>query len=162
MATWVTGAEASDITAKTVTDEQVTAAHPIIEIFSNVTSDASAALKPRDVRLLRYAEAYQAAWMPSQVDFTSRMDVDDVDQDGISYSKSDGDAFVLAPLAKRCILRLSWMKSRTVHPLTPEQAARLRGVLTPDLQLAGTEEWLDDRQTWEPLHGEHGGPGGYG
>lgn len=154
MSNWVTGTEASTITGKTVTDPQVSVAQPIIEIFTNVTTEASASLKPRDLRLLRYATAYQAYWMTTQVDVLSRLDVDNVTQDGVTYAKGDEpDVYVLAPLAKRCVLRLSWMKSRTILPLTPEQAAYLRGVLVPGVNLTGAEEFLDDQQQWKPLHG---------
>lgn len=149
---WVTAAEASDITGQTVTAAQVTVAHPIIELYSNVTTEASATLKPRDLRLLRYAESYQAYWMASQVDVLSRLDVTDVTQDGVAYTKDDPDALVLAPLAKRCLQRLSWMKSRSIQPLTPEQALVLRGYRMPDT-ITGTEEWLDDEQHWEPMDG---------
>src|SRR4051794_25036122 len=102
MTTWTTASDASDWTGTTVTPEQLAVAHPIIEIYSNVTVDAAPALKPRDVRLLKYAEAYQAAWMAAQVDYTSRTDVDQVSQDGVQYSKpkDNPDAFTLAPLAK--------------------------------------------------------------
>lgn len=150
---WVTAAEASDITGQTVTEAQVNAAHPIIELYTNVTTETSAALKPRDLRLLKYAEAYQAYWMASQVDVLSRMDADHVTQDGLTFQKGDEDALVLAPLAKKCIVRLSWNKSRSIQPLTPEQALVLRGYRMPGTVL-GTEEWLDDEQHWEPLGGD--------
>lgn len=152
--TWVTGAEATTITGVTVTDEQVAAAHPIIEIFSDVTTAASGSLKPRDLRMLRYAEAYQARWMPTRVDYGSEVDVDQLSQDGISFVKDGPDALILAPLAKRCIHRLSWMRSRTLLPLTPAQALRLRGFLTPETALSGAEEFLDDYQDWEPMGGD--------
>lgn len=150
MSTWTTPERASAVTRTAVDQEDLDAAYPIIELFSGATVDAQAMLKPRDVRLLAYAEAYQAAWMQSQTDVTGRMDVTQVVQDGIQYSKDDPDAHVLAPLAKRCLTRLSWRKSRTLQPLTPDQALALRGHITPGT-LAGTEEWYDDRQVWEPL-----------
>lgn len=154
---WVTGAQASALTNLTITDGQVASAAPIIEIYTNVTPAVSGSLKPRDLRLLRLAESYQAYWMPKQVDFASRMDVDQVTQDGVTFAKGDdADTFTLAPLAKKCVMRLSWMKSRTIMPLTAEQALILRGVRTPNMSLSGAEEWLDDRQSWEPLQG---GPG---
>lgn len=153
--TWTTATEASDWTGATVTDEQLAIAHPIIEIYSNVTLDVAPTLKPRDLRLLRYAEAYQAAWMPAQVDYNTRVDVDQVSQDGIQYSKpkDNPDAFELAPLAKKCLSRLSWRKGRTVQPLTPEQAMYLRGILNPGMQYTGNEEWLDVQQHWEQMPG---------
>lgn len=153
MMTWATAVEASDWTGKQITDEQLVAAHVVIEIYSNVTTDASPVLKPRDRRLLAYAEAYQAAWMAEQVDYTSRTDVDQVSQDGVQYTKGNPDAFTLAPMAKQSLSRLSWRKGRTIQPLTPEQAMLLRGVLQPNMQLAGTEEWLDRYEHWEEMPG---------
>jgi hypothetical protein len=152
MTSWITPTEATDITnVAEVTAEQISAAQVVIEIYGGVTTAASAALKPRDLRLIRYAVAYQAVWMPSQVDLLTRMDVDNVNQDGIEYSKGDPDAHILAPLAKQCLLRLSWRRTRSLLPLTPEQALRLRGFLTPGTTLTGAEEFLDDRQTWSPM-----------
>lgn len=157
MSTWVTAEEATDITNVSVTSGQVAAAHPIIEIFTNITTAASGSLKPHDLRMIRYAEAYQARWMPTRPDYGSEVDVDNVTQDGVAFTKDGDDAMLLAPLASRCIRRLSWMKSRTMLPLTPHQAFRLRGFLTPETQLTGGEEFLDDYQSWTPMEGAEGG-----
>ncbi len=152
MTSWITPTEASDITGVAeVTAEQISAASAVVEIFSNVTTDAIAALKPGDLRHIRKAVAYQAVWQAAQVDLLTRMDVDNLNQDGIEYSKADPDAHILAPLAKQCLIRLSWRRSRSLLPLTPEQALRLRGFLTPGTTLTGAEEFLDDRLTWERM-----------
>lgn len=150
MTTWTTPDRASTWTRTALDQRALDAAYPIVELFAGVTVDVQDSLKPRDVRLLAYAEAYQAAWMASQADVTGRMDVTQVVQDGVQYSKDDPDAHVLAPLAKRCINRLSWRKSRTLQPLTPDQALFIRGRVPPGT-LTGTEEWYDDRQVWERL-----------
>ncbi|GIH26067.1 hypothetical protein Aph01nite_43770 [Acrocarpospora phusangensis] len=148
--TWTTPTQASNWTRKALDQEDLDAAYPVIEIESGVTLEAAPGLKPRDLRLLKYAEAYQAAWMAAQVDVATRMDVDQVVQDGIQYSKGDPDAHVLAPLAARCLRKLSWRRSRSTQALTPAQAAARRGVMPPGT-VDGTEEWLDDQQLWEPL-----------
>lgn len=150
MTTWATPTEASDWTRCSLDQQDLNAAYPIITIWAGVTTDARPTLKPRDLLMLQYAEAYQAAWMQSQVDVTGRMDVTQVVQDGAQYSVNDPDAMVLAPLAKRCVQRLSWCKSRTLIPLTPAQALARRGFRTPGT-VTGTEEWLDDQQQWERL-----------
>lgn len=129
---WATPAEATSITGQNVTQGQLDTANAVIEIFVGVTDDARDRLKPRDLRLLKKGEAFQAAWMPAQVDYTGRSDIDLVDHDGLRYSKGDPDVYTLAPLAKAAISRLSWRRSRTVQPLTPEQALLLRGVRTPE------------------------------
>lgn len=150
MSTWATPEQASSWTRVSLDQADLDAAYPIIELYAGVTTDALATLKPRDLRLLKYAEAYQAAWMQSQTDVAGRMDVDNLTQDGVSFTAAGGDALVLAPLAKRCLLRLSWRKSRSLQPLTPEQALLLRGRVTPGT-ITGAEEWYDDHQVWEPM-----------
>lgn len=159
MNAWVTEVEASEITAVTVTAAQIAAAHPIIEIFTNISTAASANLKPNDLKMIRYAEAYQARWMPTRPDFGSEVDVDRLSQDGISFVKDGPDSMILAPLAKRCIHKLSWMRSRSLLPLTPHQAFRLRGFLSPDTVLSGAEEFLDDYHGWQPMEGAQDGGG---
>lgn len=149
---WVSEAEASQITGQTVTEAQIAVAQPVISLFTGVTEETAPTLKPRDLQLLRYAVAYQAVWMAGQVDVLTRMDVNDVTQDGMAFTVSDPDAMVLAPLAKRAVQRLSWMKTRSIHPLTPEQAAVRRGYYPPGT-VVDTAEWLDDDQAWEPLGG---------
>lgn len=150
MTTWIAPEVASHITRVGLAQDDLDAAHAMVTIWAGVTTDARDSLKPRDLRLLQYAEAYQAAWLQSQTDVTGRMDVTQVVQDGSQYSKDDPDAMVLAPLAKRCIQRLSWCKSRTLMPLTPEQARIRRGYHMPGT-VTGNEEWLDDEQSWQPL-----------
>lgn len=150
--TWCTTTQANDITGKTdVEQSELDVAYQIIEVWSNVTTDVQSQLKPRDLRNLRKAEAFQAVWMRSQVDYTSRTDVDNITQDGVQFSKADPDTHTIAPLAKKCLQCLSWRQSRTMDPLTPDQALYLRGVRTVDAGLTGGEEWLDERDRWETL-----------
>lgn len=149
--TWCTPTQAQEITNGTVTQAELDAAYQIVELFSNVTTDAETQLKPRDLRNLRKAEAFQAVWMRAQVDYMTRTDVDRVNQDGVSFSKADGDAHTLGPLAKLALQHLSWRQTRTMDPLTPEQALYLRGVRTVDTMYTGNEEWLDERDSWGPL-----------
>ena len=124
---WSTPAEASNITGDVIEQTHLDQAQALLEIFVGVTEDALPNLKPRDIRLLKKMEAYQAAWMIKQVDLTGRSDVTLVDQDGLSYSKGDDDMHVMAPLAKRAYKRLSWNRTRTLDPLSPTQALALRG-----------------------------------
>ena len=122
-----TPAEATNITGDTIGQADLDRAQALLEIYVGVTEDALPNLKPRDIRLLKKMEAYQAAWMIKQVDLTGRSDVTLVDQDGLSYSKGDDDMHVMAPLAKRAYKRLSWNRTRTLDPLSPTQALALRG-----------------------------------
>lgn len=153
---WATPAEALGITGESVTQAKLDQAYQVVELYTGVTTDALSNLRPRDLRLLKQAEAYQAAWLARQVDYLGRSDFDLVSQDGLQYSKGDRDAHELAPLAKAAISRLSWRRSRTVVPLTPEQALALRGVRTPrTIGIHDTSEGgdIDDDGLgqWRPL-----------
>lgn len=147
---WVTPEQAEDIVRTPVSADQIAAAMPVIEIYSGVTLEVESQLKPRDLRLLKQATAFQAVWMAANIDVLTRMDADDVDQDGIEYSKGDVDAHILGPLAKLALSRLSWRRSRSLQPLTALEDARKRGYFPPG-SVTGNEEWLDDYQRWTPL-----------
>ena len=115
---WATEAETLALTGVTVTPPVLAQAQGVIDVFSGVIESAEDEVSARNLRLLRYATAYQAAWMTSQIDVTSRTDVSQLDQDGASFTLGHPDALVLAPLAKRCLDRLSWRgpRARRVRP----------------------------------------------
>ncbi|MGH3991904.1 MAG: hypothetical protein ACRDSN_05505, partial [Pseudonocardiaceae bacterium] len=107
MANWATVADVLAYTGATVTDAQITQAQGVLDIMANVTNDAAANLKARDVRLLKQATAYQTVWMVNQVDTFTRTDVTGARQDGVQFSapEHNPDYLILAPLAKRCLDR---------------------------------------------------------
>lgn len=150
---WATPAQALTITRKTVTQAQLDEAYQIVEIEVGFTTDALTYLKPRDLRLLRQAESYQAVWMAAQVDYYERSDSDLASQDGMQWSKGDPDMHVLAPLAARCLRKLSRRRTRSLEPLTPAQALVLRGVRTPETYGVDTDEIgsFGDDSEWRPL-----------
>lgn len=115
MANWATAAEVLALTGQTVTDAQITAANGLIDTFANVTDLARDNLSARDLRLLSKATGYQAVWMAAQVDVLTRVDVKRIQQDAMDVVPGNDDAMFLAPLAKRCLDRLSWRKSRSVR-----------------------------------------------
>ena len=121
MADWTDPAAVLAATGVTVTTNQITQANGIIDIYSNITTAASANLTPRDRRLLASATNYQAAWMARQVDVFTRTEVESATQDGVSFSPAHEDALMLAPLAKRCLDRLSWRKPRSVRVIPTDQ-----------------------------------------
>lgn len=150
METWSTVDEASAMTNHTLTTGDLYAANQILELWVAVNpGDHRDVLKRRDLRLLKSAESYQAAWMQSKPALFARSDTDRVIQDTLQYDKGDKDMHVLAPLAKAAIQRLSWRSTRSLEPLTPQQAAVLRGKLTPetmgrdfdDLRMIGWTDW---------------------
>lgn len=152
MANWATEAEALSITGEALTDAQLTVANSVLEIFVGVVDAARTKLTNRDLRLLKKAESYQAAWMSAQVDLLGRSDATLVSQDGLQYSKGDPDMHILAPLAMASIRRLSWMRTRTIDPLTPSQALALRNKVTAETYgLQDNEEEDDFGSGWTPL-----------
>jgi hypothetical protein len=150
---WATPAEAQSITGDaTLTQAQLDVATHLLEIFAGAVEDSRTNLTNRDLRLLKKAESYQAAWMVAQVDLLGRSDATLVSQDGLQYSKGDADMHVLSPLAKASIMRLSWMRTRTLDPLTPAQALVLRNKVTAETYGLDDREDLDDLGgNWEPL-----------
>lgn len=146
--TWATPAEATSIAGQTLTQAQLNVAYHVIEMFTGAVVNSRANLTNRDLRGLKKAEAYQAAWMAAQIDLTGRSDATLVSQDGLQYSKGDVDMHILGPLAKAAIMRLSWMRTRTIDPLTPAQALALRDKVTAETY------GLDDREDNDDFGGE--------
>lgn len=132
---WADETYASDITGVSVTAVKITQAQAMIELFSGVTEEYK--LRPRDVRHLKMAVAYQAAWLEGQIDVTTRTDVGQATQDEMSftYATDKPDAAVLAPLAHRALRRLSWKGNRSV---------RLRRPMDPNADMDATERFVTD------------------
>lgn len=151
--TWATPAEASSITGQTIIQSQLDVAYHVIEMFAGAVIDARANLTNRDLRLLKKAEAYQAAWMAAQIDLTGRSDATLVSQDGLQYSKGSEDMHILGPLAKKALVKLSWMRTRTIDPLTPSQALALRNKVTAETYgTVGGDDLEDDPfHPWRPM-----------
>lgn len=144
--TWSTPAEATSITGQTITQAQLNVAYYVVEMFTGAVVNSRSNLANRDLRTLKKAEAYQAAWMAAQIDLTGRSDATLVSQDGLQYSKGDPDMHILGPLAKAAIMRLSWMRTRTIDPLTPTQALALRNKAYAETK--GILGYDDEDQDW--------------
>lgn len=144
MTAWATAADVDTLTGITVTDAEVLQAQAIVEIFANTTTESSDAglIATRNLRLLKRATAYQAAFMTEHPDLFTHVDVTSFSQDGQSASQAHANAALLAPLAKRCIDRLSW------H-LEPLRAYKRASVYTD----TGTRHSAvrDDNMPWVPL-----------
>lgn len=135
---WCTVSEAEAITGSSPTETNLSRAEEVIFLYTNVTVEASANLNFRDLRLLRNAVAYQAAWELRQPDLYGVTDVSSYSQDGESFVPANADALLLAPFARKCVEQLSWMRSRTVTPnRTRSRSFHL--------------ESSDDQHAWYPL-----------
>lgn len=114
--TWATAADVLALTgAQGVTDEEVTQANAIVELFtSRLYIEAVARTGSRDVEWMRRAVAYQVPWMRAQPDLYERLDLSTMDGLGVKEM-----ALVLAPLTKQALNKVSWRRSRSLHVRSP-------------------------------------------
>ena len=146
---WATIAETLTITRTTVDQDTLDAAQFLIEVFADTTEDASDAgvISETNLRFLKGAVAYQAAWMTAHPDQFTNADFESFQMDGLSVTRSHANSGILAPMAKRCIDRLSWKRNRNTY-IRP-MAGRRNNVPT---YLNTTSADLDDSRTdWRPL-----------
>jgi hypothetical protein len=142
--TWATVQDVDDLTGVTVTSEQLAYAQAIIEIHVSRTEDVPAdTISVRDLRWLKRAVAYEAAWIPANPDLFTRIDHVTLLQDGVEVRDLPADALTLAPLAKKAVRRLSWVQSRSIHtPSHFERSALLYPVGGVVKDYPG-EDWSD-------------------
>lgn len=109
---WATDEDVVAITGREATQESLAAAQVIVEIFSGTTELASddELIASRNLRHLKTAVAFQAVWLDAHPDVLEAMDVEGVSQDGLNATYANANAHLLAPLANRCIARLSWRR----------------------------------------------------
>lgn len=121
--TWATTADVTAITGAEVSQVQLAQAAMTIDLHTArpYTLD-SQRVGARDVYWLKAAVAYQVTWMLEQPDMFERMGIQSLGttsssgRGGTSFEK---DAMILAPLAKKALSRVSWLKSRSLHTQTP-------------------------------------------
>jgi len=147
---WATVAETLSYTGITPTSAQLAQAQGVIELFADTTVAASDAgsISEKNLRLLKQAVTYQAAWISQHPDAFSSMDTTSFSQDQVSATMAHANAGILAPLAKRCIDRLSWKRIR------PLRIGR-RGAAPPiPRTMNTTSAVMDDRDPrWQPMGG---------
>lgn len=112
---FVDPAGAAVIVGRDVSEADLFAAQGMIAVIADVAGET---LTDRDAGLLASATAYQAVWVAEHPDLLSAADVDSVSQDGASAHFAHDDARLLAPMARRCLHRLSWRGVLTSVPLT--------------------------------------------
>lgn len=149
MAVWATPDDVTTYTGQTATEEQVQRAELLVEIVVDVPADENtyAKLAPRNKRLLKAAVSYQTAWMADHPDVYVNVDLDDVRQDGVDATMTHANSAILAPLAKRCIDRLTWRRTRSLNLSKPRGRRWPRDDFNYDLYDRG----------WRPLRGNAGG-----
>ncbi|MCX4813687.1 hypothetical protein OG601_24110 [Streptomyces sp. NBC_01239] len=147
---WVTPEEVQARTEIAVTQSKVDAAQFLVELYADTTEESSDAglISEKNLRLLKLAVAYQAAWMTQHPDAYTTLDVRSVTTDGMSWTVDNPQAGVLAPLAKASIGRLSWKRNRSIY--VRSAADRQAGYVPPTLNTTNAE--LDDYLPgWRPL-----------
>jgi hypothetical protein len=147
---WATTGDVALYTGLTATEAQIAQAQAVVELFADTTEDASDAgnISSKNRRLLKQAVAYQAAWITQHPDAFTNMDTTSVSQDQVSATWLHANAGVLAPLAKRCIDRLSWKRMRPLRI-----GRRLpHGQIPPTMNV--TSAAMDDNDPrWRPIGG---------
>lgn len=151
--TWATTSDVATYTGLNVTAAQTEQAQAVIELFADVTEDASDAgnISAKNLRLLKQAVAYQAAWITQHPDAFTNIDLTNFNQDQVSGTLAHANALILAPLAKRCVDRLSWKRIRPLR-------IRRRGEHQIPRTMNLTSTTMDENDPrWRPL-GMGGGP----
>lgn len=142
--TWATVSEVDDLTGVTVTTDQLAYAQAIIEIHVSRTEDVPAdTITARDLKWLKRAVAYEAAWIPANPDLFSRIEHVTLLQDGVEVRDLPPDALTLAPLARRAIRRLSWMKTRSIHTRSHFETSAALYPIGGDIKDYPGEGWSD-------------------
>lgn len=77
----------------------------------------SSDLSTEDAAILKKATVYQAVWVAANGDVEERTDVTQIRTAGLSGESAmlTTDGIVLAPLARRLLTRLSWVRSRSIR-----------------------------------------------
>lgn len=142
---WATVGDVLLFTGQTVTDGDIAPASTVIDIYSNRTEAASGAMRPRDLKALAQATAFQTVWQMAQSGYYEREVANSLTQDGISVQQYQSQQD-LAPLAIRALKNLSWKGSR------PVQAPNVAAPAVRSLDRAEADFLSDqDGGGWVPL-----------
>jgi hypothetical protein len=110
---WASTTDVYNVTGVQVTAPQLQRAHWVLRSFVPIDpADPGEHFRATDRLKLFRAECFQAAWMFEQIDVSTRTDVSQLSQDGLTFTYANPDAVVLAPLAKRNVDRLTFNASR--------------------------------------------------
>lgn len=141
---WATVDDVDLFTDETVDEKTVFRAQQIIEMFAGTTYAATGNLSQTNLRHLRAAVAYQAAWMPSRPDLFTHMDIDTASGDGASFTPATVNAQLLAPFAARALNRLTWKNK-------PLRVRRRYNQYDYDDRGPRDSAVADDNKPWTPM-----------
>lgn len=138
---WATTEDVTEITGHIVTAPTLAIARGIVETLTGLFESIERPdISDRDLEWLKRAVAYQAAFVKDNPDLFSRIDVTNASQDGEAVTFRNVDAHLLAPLARKCIRRLSWRQATR-----PEDRAAERR------RLNVLSEEYDDSLAWKRM-----------
>jgi len=140
---WATVADVMTYTGVEVGDDDLLRAQDTVEIFAGTTYGAVID-SPRNLRMLNRAVAYQAGWAKFQPGLLTNVDVDNVSQDGHSHTPGHENAALLAPMARRCLARLTWAQK-------PLRVRKRYGSSDYNDSGARDSAVADDARVWVPL-----------
>ncbi len=153
MSNWATIADVQLYTGIAVSQENIDSSQFMVEMFTDVeyndTVDASgnALVSSRDLRYLKMAVAYQAAWMIDRPDLFTHVDIGSINQDGIFFVYKNENAGLLAPMTRRAIARLTWKRSGNIRV----RPSRNRTANKRFVQQSLTEVDNIDPASWEQM-----------
>jgi hypothetical protein len=145
---WCTVEEAQVLAppAMTVTEDNVELAQILVELFAGTTEEATDAenVSSRNLRLLENATRFQAVFCAAHPELTTLSDLESFSQGGVNVTLQTANSHLLAPLARRCVSRLSW-KQRGVRARVPGAAL--------DEYSPGNRDSVarDEHRIWDPL-----------
>lgn len=149
---WATPEETLTWTGATVTPPELEMAQAIVEEFAGTTEEASDAgrISSANLRRLKKAVAFQAAYMQQHPDVFSAMDIKAMAEgsgSGMRIDLASETAVFLAPMVRQILRRLSWFAARSIRVRPPNRTARARieqRYLPPGFT-------TDDSGCWEEL-----------
>lgn len=153
VAAWASITETQAYTGISVGQDNLDAAQFMVELFADVVYGQTASISTKNLRLLKMAVAYQAAWMTDHPDLFTHVDVSSINQDGIFYVQKHDNAYLLAPMARRALARLSWKRNRNIK-IRPNT----RRVIGKTFQgLDGDFEQIESYNYHTPVEDDHVG-----
>lgn len=152
--TWCTAADVLQLTGVTVDLPQVYIANATlelhlgrtyVELVSNPDNGGKVKVGRRDIEWLRRACAYQCAWIAGQPDLFRRLDADAVPAGGGRPIVLKDRGLTLAPLARKALERVTWLRSRSLHVRSPFEDGL--GGINPNPDAESNDQY----EPWSPL-----------
>jgi hypothetical protein len=143
MATWATLGDVYAVTRREVSEENLAIAQAIIEDHAGTDAEfEDSGISSRNQRYLKKAVIWQAVWLEAHPDVLEAMDVTNVSGDGVSAQHATDTAAFMAPMARRCLNRVSWKHG----PI------RVRGGRRVVVDTGDRDDAVrDDAFTWSPM-----------